>query len=166
MRLSPLNVVGIGDAENDTTFLQACGCAAAVANALPMVKANADIVTSAPRGAGVAQTIGRILDSDLADLAPRTERQAVEFAPDSDGEPVRLHPQCGLLIIGDRRLLTRAAGAEDRGTDPHMGGAEADSLLEIGAHAHAEEAEPGASGDLAQQGEMRCGLLVEWRDAH
>ena len=94
---------------------------------------------------------GEIIGRDAQDLAT---------------EPVRLHPQCGLLIIGDRRLLTRAAGAEDRGADPHMGGAEADSLLEIGAHAHAEEAEPGASGDLAQQGEMRCGLLVEWRDAH
>jgi len=31
LRLSPLNVVGIGDAENDTAFLQACGCAVAVA---------------------------------------------------------------------------------------------------------------------------------------
>jgi len=131
-----------------------------------MVKANADIVTSALRGAGVAETIGRILDSDLADLAPRTERHAVEFARDSDGEPVRLHPQSGLLIVGGGRLLTRITRAEDGGTDPDMGGAEADCLLEIGAHAHAEKAEPGAPGDLAQQGEMQCRLLVERRDAH
>jgi hypothetical protein len=118
-------------------FSQACGCAVAVANALPMVKADPDIVTSA-------------LDSDLADLAPRTERQAVEFARESDGEPFRLYPHCRLPIVGDCQLSARAAGAENRGTDPHMGGAEADSLLKIGAHAHAEEAEPGAPRDLAQ----------------
>jgi hypothetical protein len=41
LRLSPLNVVGIGDAENDHAFLRVCGCAVAVANALPMVKAHA-----------------------------------------------------------------------------------------------------------------------------
>jgi hypothetical protein len=47
-----------------------------------------------------------------------------------------------------------------------MGGAKADRLLEIGAHPHAEEAEPGAPGDLAQQGEMQRRLLVERRDTH
>ncbi len=41
LQLSPLNVVGIGDAENDHAFLRACGCAVAVANALLMVKADA-----------------------------------------------------------------------------------------------------------------------------
>jgi len=51
LRLSPFNVVRIGDAENDHAFLRACGCAVAVANALPIVKRDADIVTSAsPRG--------------------------------------------------------------------------------------------------------------------
>jgi HAD superfamily hydrolase (TIGR01484 family) len=101
LRLSPFNVVGIGDAENDHAFLRACGCAVAVANALPIVKADADIVTGASRGAGVEETIERILDTDLAELAPHIERQTVEFAHDSQGEPVRLNPQSGgLLIVG------------------------------------------------------------------
>jgi hypothetical protein len=99
LQLSPLNVVGIGDAENDHAFLRACGCAVAVANALPMVKADAEIVTSAPRGAGVAQTVRRILEGDLAELAPTIERQTVEIARDLQGEPVRLHPQCGGVLI-------------------------------------------------------------------
>jgi hydroxymethylpyrimidine pyrophosphatase-like HAD family hydrolase len=47
LRLSPHNVVGIGDAENDQALLRMCGCAAAVANALPSIKEHADIVTSA-----------------------------------------------------------------------------------------------------------------------
>ena len=101
LRLSPLNVVGIGDAENDHAFLRACGCAVAVANALPMVKEDADLVASMPRGAGVAETIGRILDGDLAEIASGIERQSIEFAHTPEGEPVRLHPQCGgMLIVG------------------------------------------------------------------
>jgi hydroxymethylpyrimidine pyrophosphatase-like HAD family hydrolase len=99
LQLSPLNVVGIGDAENDHAFLRACGCAVAVANALPMVKADAEIVTSAPRGAGVVETIRRILDNDLGEIASTIERQTVEVTQDVQGEPVRLHPQCGGLLI-------------------------------------------------------------------
>jgi hydroxymethylpyrimidine pyrophosphatase-like HAD family hydrolase len=99
LRLAPHNVVGVGDAENDHAFLRACGCAVAVANALPMVKADADIVTRAPRGAGVAETIATILDSDLAEIAPRIERQTVELAKDAEGGPVRLHPLCGGVLI-------------------------------------------------------------------
>jgi hydroxymethylpyrimidine pyrophosphatase-like HAD family hydrolase len=35
LMLSPRNVVGIGDAENDHSFLNLCGCSVAVSNALP-----------------------------------------------------------------------------------------------------------------------------------
>jgi HAD superfamily hydrolase (TIGR01484 family) len=38
LRLSPYNVVGIGDAENDHAFLDCCECAVAVANAIPSLK--------------------------------------------------------------------------------------------------------------------------------
>lgn len=48
-------VAAIGDAENDRSFLRLCGCAAAVANALPDLKAEADIVTTAGFGRGVAE---------------------------------------------------------------------------------------------------------------
>jgi hydroxymethylpyrimidine pyrophosphatase-like HAD family hydrolase len=53
--LSPMNVVGIGDAENDLAFLSICGCSVAVANALDTVKARVDLVTSADHGAGVSE---------------------------------------------------------------------------------------------------------------
>lgn len=46
LRLSPRNVVGIGDAENDHAFLGACDCGVEVANALPTVKESADQVTA------------------------------------------------------------------------------------------------------------------------
>ena len=99
LRLSPLNVVGIGDAENDHAFLRSCGCAVAVANALPMVKADAEIVTNTPRGAGVVETIRHILDDDLAATIPRIGRQTVAIARDLEGKPIRLHPQCGGMLI-------------------------------------------------------------------
>ena len=57
--LSPHNVVGIGDAENDHAFLAMCGCSVAVANALDSVKAEADMVTRGARGDGVRELIER-----------------------------------------------------------------------------------------------------------
>ena len=62
--LSAHNVVGVGDAENDHAFMQASGYAVAVANALPSVKGQADLVTRGARGAGVAELIRAVLDRD------------------------------------------------------------------------------------------------------
>jgi hydroxymethylpyrimidine pyrophosphatase-like HAD family hydrolase len=58
-------VVGVGDAENDHAFLAVCGCAVAVANALPAVRDRADLVTRGSRGAGVTELIDRLLADDL-----------------------------------------------------------------------------------------------------
>jgi len=58
-------IVGVGDAENDHAFLAECGLAAAVANALPALKSEVDIVTEGEEGAGVAWLIGRLLDGEL-----------------------------------------------------------------------------------------------------
>ncbi len=62
----PPSVVAIGDAENDAAFLECCGCAAAVANALPQIQRNADLVTVSAHGAGVGEVIAELLDNDLA----------------------------------------------------------------------------------------------------
>ena len=60
--LSPTAVLGVGDAENDHAFLDICGVAAAVANALPELKAGVDIVAPEPEGAGVAWLIARLIE--------------------------------------------------------------------------------------------------------
>jgi hydroxymethylpyrimidine pyrophosphatase-like HAD family hydrolase len=73
--LSGRNVVGVGDAENDLTFLARCGCAVAVANGLDSVKAAADLVTASEHGEGVIELIGRLLQTDLCDV-PLRERVA------------------------------------------------------------------------------------------
>lgn len=67
------NVVAIGDAENDHAFLSMCGTGVAVANALPMLKEHADIVTEGARGAGVTELIDRILATDLAEIPIRRD---------------------------------------------------------------------------------------------
>jgi len=61
--------VGVGDAENDLSFLAVCACAVAVANALPSVKERANWVTPGDRGTGVRQLIDRLIADDLATLA-------------------------------------------------------------------------------------------------
>ena len=61
LRIAARDVVAVGDAENDLAFMAACGRSAAVANALPEVKAAADVVTIGERGAGVVELIDAIL---------------------------------------------------------------------------------------------------------
>jgi len=70
--VSPVNVVGVGDAENDHDLLRACGCAAAVANALSSVKEIADVHLDGDDGAGVIQLLDKICRDD-ADLRARPE---------------------------------------------------------------------------------------------
>jgi HAD superfamily hydrolase (TIGR01484 family) len=75
--LSPDEVVGVGDAENDHAFLENCGIGVAVANALPMLKERADFVTTGARGDGVAELIDMILADDLAGFARHSRRLSV-----------------------------------------------------------------------------------------
>jgi len=60
--IAPRDTVGIGDAENDEDFLALCGYSAAVANALPRLKRNVDVVTSAGYGAGVVELVKHLLN--------------------------------------------------------------------------------------------------------
>lgn len=60
--------VGIGDAENDHTFLMACGCAVAVANALPSLIHEADLVVG-PAGEGVSELARLLVETDLKGIA-------------------------------------------------------------------------------------------------
>ena len=61
LKLTPLEVVGVGDAENDLAFLSLCGCSVAVANALEPVKRAAHLIMTQNRGAGVVELIDRWL---------------------------------------------------------------------------------------------------------
>jgi hydroxymethylpyrimidine pyrophosphatase-like HAD family hydrolase len=82
LELSPLNVLAIGDAENDHAFLTASGCSVAVANALDAVKATADRVTQADHGAGVAEVIDILLADEAPLAVPAAERRRIALGDD------------------------------------------------------------------------------------
>jgi HAD superfamily hydrolase (TIGR01484 family) len=96
--LSPHNIVGVGDAENDFAFLELCGCSAAVANALPMLKQAADLTTDGARGDGVAELARRLMKTDLAELTLARQHTVIGRRP--DGSDLLLRPRENLLLVG------------------------------------------------------------------
>jgi hydroxymethylpyrimidine pyrophosphatase-like HAD family hydrolase len=77
LEIAPEQVVGVGDAENDHVFLDACGFAAAVDNALPALKERCDLVLAGDHGRGVRELIDLILETDLQHLGPRRPRTKI-----------------------------------------------------------------------------------------
>jgi len=67
-------VVAVGDAENDLALFATAGFSAAVANALPRVKAAAGMVLAGAHGAGVEELIEAVLDDDLAAATSEAKR--------------------------------------------------------------------------------------------
>ncbi|MGH8286954.1 MAG: HAD-IIB family hydrolase [Steroidobacteraceae bacterium] len=99
--LSPRNVVGIGDAENDHAFLASCECGVAVSNALPTLKEAADIVTAADHGAGVVELVDALLADDLANADARLARHHLLLGTDAEGAEVRIPPYgANVLLVG------------------------------------------------------------------
>jgi hydroxymethylpyrimidine pyrophosphatase-like HAD family hydrolase len=99
--LSPHEVVGVGDAENDHAFLSLCECSVAVANALPAVQERVDLVTQRDHGAGVVELIDRLIENDLNDLDYRLTRHHLLFGHRPDGTEIRIPPYgLNILIAG------------------------------------------------------------------
>ncbi|NLD68932.1 MAG: HAD-IIB family hydrolase, partial [Limnobacter sp.] len=99
--LSPLNVVAIGDAENDNAFLKASGCAVAVANALDAVKQTADLVTRADHGTGVVEAIDALLSDESLPTALAARRRRIVLGPDDEA---------GLTVDGGAVLIAGSSG--------------------------------------------------------
>jgi HAD superfamily hydrolase (TIGR01484 family) len=94
LNVSPRNIVGIGDAENDYAFLASCEVAVAVDNALPLLKGAADFVTHNARGAGVVELIEELLMDDLRARRARLGRHRVLLGlEDESRKDILLHPQ-------------------------------------------------------------------------
>jgi len=103
--LSPHNVVGVGDAENDHAFLSICECSVAVANALDVLKKRADVVTRADHGAGIVEIADQLLQDDLHALTyDRLPRHLVLLGKSPEGAEVRLQPHgSNVLVAGGSR---------------------------------------------------------------
>ena len=97
--LSPHNAIGVGDAENDHSLLEACEVGVAVANAVDALRARADMVLERPDGEGVTDLIAGPLLAGRAHLYPR--RWQVTLGTDNDGEPVTLPAsQLNIAVCG------------------------------------------------------------------
>lgn len=103
MGFSRLNVVAVGDAENDLTMLEAAGASGAVSNALDSVKAAADIVLSHARGQGVSELIERVLATDLIELPVRESRK-IKVGRYSTDDTLELP------LLGESLLITGGPG--------------------------------------------------------
>lgn len=119
--LSPHNVVGVGDAENDHAFLSRCEASVAVANALPMVQERADLVTEARAGEGVAELAEALLADDLTCLESGLSRHHISLGTRHGGAEATVAPYGeNVLVAGPsssgkstlvRGLLERLADA-------------------------------------------------------
>jgi HAD superfamily hydrolase (TIGR01484 family) len=101
--LSPHDVVGVGDAENDHAFLVLCEVAATVGNALDSLKQRSDLVLRGAHGDGVEELIERLLDDDLASVDASLERRWIGFAAGDD-------PFVGPVSPREKVLVTGASG--------------------------------------------------------
>lgn len=97
--LSPHNAIGVGDAENDHSLLDACEVGVAVANAVDALRAHADMTLALPDGQGVTDLLLGPLVAGRAHLYPR--RWQVTLGTDDGGEPVMLPgSQLNIAVCG------------------------------------------------------------------
>ena len=99
--LSPHNTVAIGDAENDHALLNFCEYAAAVQNAIPMLKNSADRTTDGDHGAGVVEIIDALLHDDLEAADQTVSRHRILLGSREKGEELYLDPaRKSVLLAG------------------------------------------------------------------
>ena len=99
--LSTHEIVGVGNAENDHSFLEICECSVAVNNAVAALKARVDFCTRGSDGNGVAELVEELITTDLSGRTPAGTGDLVELAVRRDGTPVMFSPYaCNILVSG------------------------------------------------------------------
>ncbi|MDD3448534.1 MAG: HAD-IIB family hydrolase [Gammaproteobacteria bacterium] len=115
--LSRHEVVCIGDAENDHSFMNTCECATAVANAVPSLKSVAAIVTTAANGNGVIELIDELIADDLHRTEGALPQHWIRLGAGADGATFEFPPYGhNMLIAGPSGSgkSTLAAGIIER----------------------------------------------------
>lgn len=117
--ISPHSAVAIGDGENDQALLQACELGVAVANAVPSLRHEADIITRASDAAGVIEVLEGPFVNGGAISCPA--RWKVELGLDERGEAVSIPAsQVDVLVCG------RSGGGKS-----YVAGLIAEQLIEL-----------------------------------
>ncbi|HEU4697852.1 MAG TPA: HAD hydrolase family protein [Gemmatimonadales bacterium] len=93
------DAIGIGDAENDHSLLEACELGVAVADAVPSLRAHADLVLPEPDGAGVTGFLrGPVLSGAMR---PPPHHWRVRLGAYADGAPATVPAsRINLLVAG------------------------------------------------------------------
>jgi hydroxymethylpyrimidine pyrophosphatase-like HAD family hydrolase len=97
--ISPHNTIAVGDAENDLSLFEHCELSVAVANAVPSLKMQADLVLDEPAGAGVM----KLLQSPIlrGDNWIESKRWKIRLGHTPEGDAVTLPAsQINVLITG------------------------------------------------------------------
>jgi 3-deoxy-D-manno-octulosonate 8-phosphate phosphatase KdsC-like HAD superfamily phosphatase len=110
LAISPQNVVAVGDAENDHALLRMAGCSVAVANALEVLKEQADVVTRSSHGQGVTEICDQLIEDDLASCDSKLKRQSASPADrvrgdsvnDKSGDNDNGHPRRGSRVGAEK----------------------------------------------------------------
>jgi hypothetical protein len=141
------SAIGIGDAENDHALLDACEIGVAVANAVPSLRAHADLVLAEPNGTGVAGFLrGPVLRNELA---AHTGHSRIEIGRFADDSPASV-PASGISILVHG----------DPGTGKSwLAGLIAERLIEAGYSLCIFDPE----GDYVSLGRMRGALVTDAR---
>lgn len=98
LELSVHEVVGIGNAANDHSFLEICECAVAVDNAVDSLKRQVDFCTHGRAERGVQELIAELVASDLSRRAPRGGGDVIVLGTGPDG-PVTFPPYGHNILI-------------------------------------------------------------------
>lgn len=113
--LSAHEVIAVGDAENDYSFMERSECAATVANGVPSIRKIADFVTKSENGAGLAELIDELIANDLDRM--QVQKRMVPIGRRADGSLVTVAPYGpNILIAGPSGSgkSTVAAGIVER----------------------------------------------------
>lgn len=97
--MSPHEVVAVGDAENDHSFLRLAECPVAVANAIDSIKESAVFVTRGEAGAGVAELIDAIVANDFEQAEARLEHHHIPLGTRLDGTSVWVPPYGRNILV-------------------------------------------------------------------
>lgn len=97
--LSRHEVVGVGDSENDHSFLQRSECGATVANAVPSIRKIAALITNGSNGDGLAELVDELVANDLCRMEGRLPKNLLAIGRRVDGTLVNIPPYGRNLLI-------------------------------------------------------------------
>ena len=99
--LSFHEAVGIGNAENDHSFLDRCECSAAVADAVSSLRRRTSFVTAGEAGQGVVELIDELVADDLLKTRGKLQQHYVPLGLRADGSEIMISPYgTNILIAG------------------------------------------------------------------